>query len=188
MSRRPTRYAVRYGTAPGCPVSFLGQGAEKDGRSTSRSLSGSLKALQAGGRSWSMPGSTGRGCERAGGCITNRHWTRTGRSGAWIRLKTSPTLMVTHMHCDHADKADLFRGATVWIQKEMSSIITRARAAAVRAKARRPSWMTRLGPGEAEHRGPCSSGRGRRHEIIPCATVYTGGKHTRSRRIVGVNT
>jgi glyoxylase-like metal-dependent hydrolase (beta-lactamase superfamily II) len=95
-------------------------------------------------------------------------------------------IIVTHSHWDHADGADLFPKATIWIQKE--------------------EFEHYVGPnGEVLARGGAdgddaymlaglkAAGRvklidGDNQEILPGIRVYTGGKHTFASQYVGVAT
>jgi len=95
-------------------------------------------------------------------------------------------IIITHSHWDHADGADLFPKATIWIQKE--------------------EYEHYIGPnGEVLARGGVdvvdaemfaglkAAGRlkvinGDNQEILPGIRVYTGGKHTFASQYVGVAT
>jgi glyoxylase-like metal-dependent hydrolase (beta-lactamase superfamily II) len=96
-------------------------------------------------------------------------------------------VVVTHMHWDHADGADLFPKARVWIQKEEFNYYT--------SKVRRPSGDD-TGPASDHCQAMVKLNSQRRvhlvdgdaREIIPGVTVYTGGRHTFASQYVGVNT
>jgi glyoxylase-like metal-dependent hydrolase (beta-lactamase superfamily II) len=95
-------------------------------------------------------------------------------------------IVISHTHWDHADGADLFPRATIWIQKD--------------------EYDYYVGPqGEVLHTGGVDAddakmfaalkeaGRirfvdGDAREILPGITVYTGGKHTYASQYVGVQT
>jgi glyoxylase-like metal-dependent hydrolase (beta-lactamase superfamily II) len=96
-------------------------------------------------------------------------------------------VVITHMHWDHADGADLFPKAQVWIQKEEFHYYTDKIARSRNDDASPPldhfqamvnlntQGRVRLVDGDAK-------------EIIPGVTVYTGGRHTFASQYVGVNT
>lgn len=94
-------------------------------------------------------------------------------------------LIVSHVHWDHLDGADLFPNARIWIQKEeyehhvdstgkrLANAIDAADAMML-AKLRNDGRVT-LVDGDAR-------------EILPGITVYTGGKHTFQSQYAGVRT
>ena len=92
------------------------------------------------------------------------------------------------MHWDHADGADLFPKAEVWIQKDEFNHYThdakQPSAQDGNDELNEVSAMVKLNA-----QGPRSA-RGRRWhgEIIPGVTVYTGGRHTFASQYVGVTT
>jgi glyoxylase-like metal-dependent hydrolase (beta-lactamase superfamily II) len=94
-------------------------------------------------------------------------------------------VIITHVHWDHADGADLFPNARVWLQREeyeyyvgddgapLHDAIDSVDAAMLaRLNA---SGRVRLVEGDAQ-------------EILPGITAYTGGKHTYASQYVGVRT
>jgi glyoxylase-like metal-dependent hydrolase (beta-lactamase superfamily II) len=94
-------------------------------------------------------------------------------------------IIVTHTHWDHADGADLFPNATVWIQKAEyehyvgpnGDVLNRGGVDADDARmfaALKASGRLRLVDGE--------------QEILPGIRVYLGGKHTFASQYVGVRT
>jgi glyoxylase-like metal-dependent hydrolase (beta-lactamase superfamily II) len=94
-------------------------------------------------------------------------------------------VIISHVHSDHLDGADLYPNARVWIQKAeyehyvdaagmpRSSTIDTADAAML-AALRRAGRLTLID--------------GDDHEIIPGITVYTGGRHTYASQYLGVHT
>ena len=94
-------------------------------------------------------------------------------------------IVITHIHWDHADGADLFPRAKVWLQRdeythhidESGKPIDRAIDADVAA-------MLHGLKGE----GRVSLVDGDNQEIMPGMRVYTGGKHTYASQFVGVAT
>ena len=95
-------------------------------------------------------------------------------------------IIVTHSHWDHADGADLFPKATIWIQKEEFEHYVGTKG----------EVLARGGvdPLDAEmFAGLKAAGRvkliaGDNQEILPGIRVYTGGKHTFASQYVGVST
>jgi len=94
-------------------------------------------------------------------------------------------IIVTHTHWDHADGADLFPNATVWIQKAEyehyvgpnGDVLNRGGVDADDARmfaALKTSGRLRLVDGE--------------QEILPGIRVYLGGKHTFASQYVGART
>lgn len=94
-------------------------------------------------------------------------------------------VIISHIHWDHADGADLFPNARVWIQKEeyahhisdTGSVLDRAIDADV---------ATMLHGIKAAGRVNLVDGDDQ--EIMPGVRVYTGGKHTFASQYVGVQT
>ena len=95
-------------------------------------------------------------------------------------------IIVTHSHWDHADGADLFPKATIWIQKEEFEHYVGANG----------EVLARGGvDGDDAYMlaGLKTAGRvklidGDNQEILPGIRVYTGGKHTFASQYVGVAT
>jgi glyoxylase-like metal-dependent hydrolase (beta-lactamase superfamily II) len=94
-------------------------------------------------------------------------------------------IIISHIHWDHVDGADLFPKARVWLQKDEYEHYIDANGkplsptidtldAAMLAQLKREGRV-RLIDGDAK-------------EIIPGITVYTGGRHTYASEYVGVNT
>lgn len=94
-------------------------------------------------------------------------------------------IVISHIHWDHADGADLFPNARVWLQKEeydyyISDSGTVKQRAIDADVAKMFHDLRRLGRVQLVE--------GDLREIIPGITVYTGGKHTFASQFVGVNT
>jgi glyoxylase-like metal-dependent hydrolase (beta-lactamase superfamily II) len=94
-------------------------------------------------------------------------------------------IVVSHIHWDHADGADLFPNARVWLQKEeydyyISDSGTVKQRAIDTDVAKMFHDLRKLGRVQLVD--------GDLREIIPGITVYTGGKHTYASQFVGVNT
>jgi len=94
-------------------------------------------------------------------------------------------LIISHIHWDHADGADLFPKARVWLQREeythhisdTGTVLDRAIDADVAA------MLFGL-----KNAGRVELIDGDDQEIMPGVRVYTGGKHTFASQFVGVQT
>lgn len=94
-------------------------------------------------------------------------------------------IIISHIHWDHADGADLFPNARVWLQQEeydyyvtdSGTVKNRAIDADVATMFfdLRRAGRVHLIPGDAQ-------------EVLPGISVYTGGKHTFASEYVGVAT
>ena len=179
-------YAVRYGTLPGCPVSALVQGAERQ------------RKLDLAMTVWVLKGPDGRTVLVDAGFYRPRvfkefegiaDYTRpdraVGRLG--IRPEEVTDVIVTHMHSDHVDGVDLFPKATVWIQKDEFNHYTReVKPPSGKGAPTELDDVSALVKLNTEGRVRLVDGDAK--EIIPGVTVYTGGKHTFASQYVGVNT
>jgi len=94
-------------------------------------------------------------------------------------------IIVSHIHWDHADGADLFPNARVWLQREEYAHHI-SDAGAVLDRAIDPDVATMLHAIKAA--GRVSLVDGDDQQIMPGVRVYTGGKHTFASQFVGVTT
>jgi glyoxylase-like metal-dependent hydrolase (beta-lactamase superfamily II) len=179
-------YAVRYATMVGFPVAALVQGAER-----SRKLDIAMTY-------WVLKGPDGVTALVDAGFYRPRHlkdptrvadFTRPDKALARLGIKPEEItdIVITHMHWDHADGADLFPKARVWIQKDEFDHYAR--------EAKQPSGHEENS--ELDERSAMlklnAEGRvrpvdGDAQEILPGVKVYTGGRHTYASQYVGVNT
>ena len=108
------------------------------------------------------------------------------RRGLGIEPDQVTDIVISHTHWDHADGADLFPRATIWIQKEeydyyigpQGEVLHTGGVDADDAKmfaALKDAGRVRLIDGDAK-------------EILPGISVFTGGKHTYASQYVGVQT
>jgi glyoxylase-like metal-dependent hydrolase (beta-lactamase superfamily II) len=106
--------------------------------------------------------------------------------GLGIAPEKVTDIIITHSHWDHADGADLFPKATIWIQKDEYEHYVGSKG----------EVLARGGvdPLDAEmFAGLKAAGRvklidGDDQQILPGIRVYTGGKHTFASQFVGVAT
>ena len=94
-------------------------------------------------------------------------------------------VIVSHVHWDHFDGADLFPGARFWIQRgELLHHLDSTGASRDRALDAPDAAMLHA----LRVAGRVSEIDGDAREILPGITVYTGGKHTFASQYVGVKT
>ena len=165
-------YAVRFAIAENYPTRFLVAGADSSRRS---SLAFTVWLMRGGGRTVLMDAGFYRDkfVER---------WKPVGfskPSEALSALGVKPAdvtdIIISHVHWDHLDGADLFPRARVWLQREeyehytndSGAVLDRAIDAddAKMLAALKTAGRVQLIPGDST-------------EIIPGITVFTGGKHT----------
>jgi len=94
-------------------------------------------------------------------------------------------VIVSHVHWDHLDGADLFPSARVWIQRAEYEYHVGADGLPLHAAIDTVDAAMLAGLMKAG-RVQLVEGDGR--EILPGVTVYTGGKHTFASQYVGVRT
>ena len=106
-----------------------------------------------------------------------------GRLG--IRPEDVTDIIITHTLWDHADGADLFPKATVWIQEAEYEHDT-ARSRAPRDGEPAQDHLSALV--KLHEVGRVRLVVGDAGEILPGVTVYTGGRHTFASQYAGVYT
>jgi glyoxylase-like metal-dependent hydrolase (beta-lactamase superfamily II) len=175
-------YAIRYGTLSNFPVRGLVAGAD-----TSRRMDAALTIWLARGN--------GRVVLVDAGFYRDKLMQRwkpvdyITPAEAVKKVGVVPEeitdIIISHVHWDHADGADLFPNARIWIQKD--------------------EYQHHIGPaGEARDRaidddvarmflslsrkGKVQQVNGDSTEIIPGITVFTGGKHTFASQYVTIRT
>ena len=165
-------YAVRFATAESYPTRFLVAGADSSRRT---SLAFTVWLIRGGGRTVLMDAGFYRDkfVER---------WKPVGfskpseaLSALGVRPADVTDIIISHVHWDHLDGADLFPRARVWLQRDEFEHYTNDSGAvldhaidaddAKMLAALKTAGRVQLIPGDST-------------EIIPGITVFTGGKHT----------
>jgi glyoxylase-like metal-dependent hydrolase (beta-lactamase superfamily II) len=175
-------YAVRYATLPAFRVSGLIAGAD-----TSRRLDIAMMV-------WLIKGPDGRNVLVDAGFYRDSLVTRWRPAGfmrpseavalAGVKPEEITDVIISHVHWDHLDGADLFPKARIWIQREeFDHHLDSAGNVKNRAIDGRDAKM--LAGIAREGRVMLVDGDGR--EIIPGIHVYTGGKHTFASQFATVN-
>ena len=176
-------YALRYATVPGFPTRELVAGADSTRRSDIAMMF------------WLLEGPGGRRVLVDAGFYRRKFidsWKPADfarPSDVVRRFGIAPDsvtdVIVSHIHWDHVDGADLFPKARVWIQRAeyeyyvggdgspLHAAIDTLDAAMLATLDR--AGRVRLVEGDAQ-------------EILPGITAYTGGKHTYASQYVGVRT
>jgi glyoxylase-like metal-dependent hydrolase (beta-lactamase superfamily II) len=175
-------YAIRYASIP-FKVSGLIAGAD-----TSRRLDIAMTV-------WLMKGPDGRMVLMDAGFKRDdliQRWKPTNyvtpaeaveRFG--VRREAVTDLIISHIHWDHLDGADLFPNARIWIQKEEYEFYVDSTGKR-RANAIDTADATMLHKMKLAGRVHLVDGDAK--EIIPGITVYIGGKHTYQSQFAGVST
>jgi glyoxylase-like metal-dependent hydrolase (beta-lactamase superfamily II) len=176
-------YAIRYASVPNFRVSGLIAGAD-----TSRRIDIAMTV-------WLLRASNGRNVLVDAGFKRDdliARWKPTNYQrpdSAVARVGVKPEeitdVIITHIHWDHFDGADLFPNARIWIQRDEvehhldanGTSLDRALDApdATMLDALRRAGRLQLVNGDAQ-------------EILPGITAYIGGKHTYQSQYVGVRT
>ena len=176
-------YAIRYATVPAFPVRYLVTGAD-----TTRTLDIAMTC-------WLLDGGPGRHVLVDAGFYRPKFlndWKPAGFvkpsdavARAGVPADSITDIIISHVHWDHLDGADLFPNARIWIQREeyahhvgpdglplAQAIDTLDAAMLYQLNA---AGRVKLVPGDGQ-------------EILPGITVYTGGKHTFASQYAGVRT
>ena len=102
-----------------------------------------------------------------------------------IKPEQVTDVIISHIHWDHADGADLFPKARVWLQKEEYAFYIDSTGAA------RNGTIDALDAAmfdKLDKAGRVMRVDGDAKEILPGITVYTGGKHTYASQYLSVPT
>ena len=165
-------YAIRFATVQNYPTRYLVAGADSSRRTP---LAFTVWLMRGGGHTILMDAGFYRQkfIER---------WKPTPYakpSDALASLAVSPEdvtdIVISHVHWDHLDGADLFPKARVWIQREEYQHYTNDSGAVLdRAIDADDAKMLAT----LKHAGRLQLIPGDSTEILPGITVFTGGKHT----------
>ncbi len=171
-------FAIRYATIPQFPVASLVQGAE-EGRKLDIAMM--VWLVRGGGHNILVDSGFYRpdlikNWKPADYVRPDEAVTRAG-----VKREDITDVIITHAHWDHADGADLFPNATIWIQRdEYEYYATRAGKSGVTAED-----MDALGRAGKANRLRLIDGD---QEILPGIAVYIGGKHTYASQYVTATT
>jgi glyoxylase-like metal-dependent hydrolase (beta-lactamase superfamily II) len=177
-------YAVRFGTIPDFAVSGLVAGADRSRRLDIPVMVWVIKSPER-----VVLVDSGFYRDRFVQQWKVRDFVKPSDAIGAIGLKAEDVtdIIISHMHWDHADGADLFPKARVWIQRDEYQYYTGE------------AWQRPNGHGGVFAEdvqaivGINTQGRvrfveGDAQEILPGITCYTGGKHTYASQFVSVTT
>ena len=175
-------YAVRYGTLANFPTRYLVAGAD------------STRTSEVALTVWLLKGRDRTVLVDAG--FYRDEFLRSWRPAEFrrpsdvldslgVRVGSVTDIIVTHVHWDHLDGADLFPNARIWIQRDEYEHHVGAKGE-VLDRAISPVDATMLHNLSTDGRVRLLEGDAQ--EVIPGIRVYTGGRHTFASQYVGVNT
>ncbi|MEP6690823.1 MAG: N-acyl homoserine lactonase family protein [Gemmatimonadaceae bacterium] len=173
-------YAVSYATIPSFPVAGLVAGAD-----TARRMDIQMMVWLIRGEGHTILVDAGFYRDKFVKRWKPRDYVRPSDAVAALGVKPEDVtdIIISHMHWDHADGADLFPTARVWIQREEFDHYTNAATRYGGADTADATMMVRL-----DSLGRVSKVDGDAREILPGVRVYTGGKHTFQSQYVSVPT
>ena len=173
-------YAVRFGTFANYPTRFLVSGADSSRRTP---IAFTVWLLQGGGRTVLMDAGFYRQkfLERWPGV-----YARPSDALAALGVKPGDVtdIIISHIHWDHLDGADLFPNARIWIQRDEYLHYTND-SGAVLDRAIDPEDAKMLAA--MKRAGRVELIPGDSVEIMPGITVFTGGKHTYASEFATIN-
>jgi glyoxylase-like metal-dependent hydrolase (beta-lactamase superfamily II) len=177
-------YAVRYATIPQFPVAELVKGADP-----ARKLDIAMIVWLVRGNGHTILVDSGFYRPQFFKEWTVKDYVRPDEAVAKFGVKPEEVtdVIITHMHWDHADGADLFPKARIWVQQDEYTYYTG------------PAWQSRRTHGGIEPDdvlmmvkknidGQVGLVPGDAQQILPGITCYTGGKHTYQSQYVSVRT
>jgi len=176
--------AVRYGTLADFAVRGLVQGADP---SRKMDIAMAVWLVRGGGHNILVDAGFYR--EQFFKHWNVKHFTKPSEavSAAGLKPEDITDVIVTHMHWDHADGADLYPNARIWVQRDEYTYYTGAAWHG-------PRTHGGIAPDDVQSfvkihiDGRVSFVEGDGKEILPGITCYTGGKHTYASQYVGVKT
>lgn len=165
-------YAIRFATVASYPTRFLVAGADSTRRSP---LAFTVWLIRGGGRTILMDAGFYR--QKFLDRWKPTPYTRPSDALAALGVKPSDVtdIIVSHIHWDHVDGADLFPNARVWLQRDEFEHYTND-TGAVLDRAIDPDDAKMLASIKRDGRIQLIPGDST--EIMPGVTVFTGGKHT----------
>jgi glyoxylase-like metal-dependent hydrolase (beta-lactamase superfamily II) len=176
-------YAIRYGTLRDFRVSGLVAGAD-----TARRADIALMI-------WLIKQPDGRNVLVDAGFYREKFMTRWKPAdyrkpseavrAAGLRPEQVTDIIVSHVHWDHLDGADLFPNARLWIQREEYAhhVDSAGRPLDRTIDSLDAAMLSRL-----QRAGRVRLVDGDAQEVLPGITVYTGGKHTFASQYAAVRT
>jgi glyoxylase-like metal-dependent hydrolase (beta-lactamase superfamily II) len=174
--------AIRYATVPAFPVHFLVTGAD-----TTRTIDIAMMVwlLESPGRRVLVDAGFYRpkflDAWKPRGFVTPAEAVR--RLG--IAPDSITDVVISHVHWDHLDGADLFPNARVWIQRAEYEYYVGEGGVPLHAAIDTVDAAMLAGLKQA---GRVTLVEGDGQEFLPGLTAYTGGKHTYASQYVGVRT
>ena len=176
-------YAIRYATLPDFPVSDLVSGADKNRK---LDLAMMIWLVRGGGHTVLID--SGFYHERFFKDHKLKDFVKPSDAIGKLGLKPEDItdIVITHMHWDHADGADLFPNARIWIQKDELEYYA-GEAWETKDTSDGVDAQDLLGLVKRNTEGRVGLVHGDAQEILAGVTCYTGGKHTYQSQYVGVN-
>jgi glyoxylase-like metal-dependent hydrolase (beta-lactamase superfamily II) len=177
-------YALRYATIPGFPVSSLVAGAD---RARKLDIAMMIWLVRGGGHNILVDSGFYR--EQFFRQWHVNDFVKPSETLSRVGLKPEDItdVVITHMHWDHADGADLFPKARIWLQKEELEYYAGAAWQSPRTHGGiDPDDVLALVKLNTQRRAGLVNGDAQ--EILPGISCYTGGKHTYASQYVTVNT
>jgi glyoxylase-like metal-dependent hydrolase (beta-lactamase superfamily II) len=176
-------FAIRYATVPKFPVHELVAGAD-----TSRTVDIAMMF-------WLLEGPDSRRVLVDAGFYRQKFlddWKPAdyrrpseAASAAGVAADSVTDIIISHIHWDHLDGADLFPNARIWIQRDEYSHYVGDAGEALDAAIDSVDAAMLSGLNKA---GRVRLVNGDAQEILPGIIAYTGGKHTFASQYVGVRT
>ncbi|HWZ60512.1 MAG TPA: N-acyl homoserine lactonase family protein [Gemmatimonadaceae bacterium] len=176
-------YAVRFAGYHGYPLAALVAGADTTRRQDLAFMVWLMKGPN--GRNVLLDAGFYREKVQRGWSLTDFEKPSTAVAKLGVRPEDVTDIIISHVHWDHLDGADLFPNAHVWIQRDEYRHYVGADGQPLdRAIDTVDADML----AHLYRAGRVTLVDGDAREIIPGITVYTGGRHTFASQYVGVVT
>ncbi len=176
-------FAIRYATIPAFPVAALVQGAEKERK---LDIAMMVWLVRGGGRNVLVDSGFYRPQFFKNWKVEGFLRPDEAVALAGVKPEEITDVILTHAHWDHADGADLFPKAQLWIQKDEYTYYTGAAwQSGGKHGGIEPDDMRFLLNANLEGRLHLVDGD---QEILPGIRVHTGGRHTFASQYVSVGT